>query len=30
VTQQIGEHYALVTFPAGTNFEEGYTVEPIK
>jgi hypothetical protein len=29
VTEQIGDHYALVTFPAGTNYEEGFTVEPI-
>jgi hypothetical protein len=30
VTEQLGEHYALVTFPAGTNYEEGFTVEPLK
>jgi hypothetical protein len=30
VTEQIGDHYALVTFPAGTNYDEGFTVEPIR
>lgn len=30
VTEQLGEHYALVTFPAGTSYEEGFTVEPIR
>jgi hypothetical protein len=29
VSERMGDHYALVTFPQGTAFEEGYTVEPI-
>jgi len=29
VTQLLDEHYSLVTFPAGTTFEEGYTVEKL-
>lgn len=30
ITQRIGDHYALVTFPKGTNYEEGFTVEPVR
>jgi hypothetical protein len=29
VTQLLDEHYSVVTFPAGTAFEEGYTVEKL-
>lgn len=29
ISQKMGGHYALVTFPEGTKYEEGYTVEPI-
>jgi hypothetical protein len=29
IAQKMGGHYALVTFPQGTQYEEGYTVEPI-
>lgn len=29
VTQLLDEHYSVVTFPAGTPFEEGYTVEKL-
>lgn len=29
ISERIGDHYALVTFPQGTTYEEGYTVEPI-
>jgi hypothetical protein len=27
VTQLLNDHYSVVTFPTGTPFEEGYTVE---
>jgi hypothetical protein len=31
VTERLNDHYAVVTFPAGTWFEEkGYLVEPIR
>lgn len=30
IAQTMGGHYALVTFPQGTQYEEGYTVEPIR
>jgi len=29
VTEMLDEHYSLVTFPAGTMFEEGNTVEKL-
>ena len=29
IAQTMGGHYALVTFPQGTQYEEGYTVEPM-
>jgi hypothetical protein len=29
VAQKMGDHYALVTFPEGTKYEEGYTIEPM-
>lgn len=25
----LDEHYSVITFPAGTTFEEGYTVEKL-
>jgi hypothetical protein len=30
ITQKMGGHYALVVFPQGTQYAEGYTVEPIR
>jgi hypothetical protein len=27
ISQKIGGHYVVVTFPAGTQYEEGYTIE---
>lgn len=30
VTERLGEHYAVVTFPQGTSYDEGYTVESIR
>jgi hypothetical protein len=30
IAQKMGGHYALVTFPQGTQYEEGYTVEQIR
>jgi hypothetical protein len=29
VTELLDEHYSVVAFPAGTTFEEGYTVEKL-
>lgn len=29
VTQLLDEHYSVVTFPAGTTFEEGNTIEKL-
>jgi len=29
ISQTMGGHYALVTFPEGTKLEEGYTIEPM-
>jgi hypothetical protein len=29
VTQLLDEHYSVVTFPVGTPFEEGYTIEKL-
>jgi len=29
VTELLDEHYSVVTFPAGTTFEEGNTVEKL-
>jgi len=29
ISQKMGGHYALVTFPQGTQYQEGYTVEPM-
>jgi hypothetical protein len=30
ISQKMGGHYAMVTFPQGTQYQEGYTVEPIQ
>jgi len=30
VTELLDDHYSVVTFPAGTPFEEGFTVEKVK
>jgi hypothetical protein len=29
ISQKMGGHYAMVTFPQGTQYQEGYTVERI-
>ena len=29
ISQKMGGHYAMVTFPQGTQYHEGYTVEPM-
>jgi hypothetical protein len=29
ISEKMGGHYAMVTFPEGTKVEEGYTVEPM-
>lgn len=29
ISQKMGGHYAMVTFPQGTQYQEGYTVEPM-
>ena len=30
ISHKMADHYAMVTFPKGTQYEEGYTVEPIQ
>ena len=30
VTELLDDHYSVVTFPAGTTFEEGFTVEKVQ
>jgi len=30
VTELINDHYSVVTFPAGTTLEEGFTVEKVR
>jgi hypothetical protein len=29
VKELLDEHYSVVTFPAGTSFDEGYTIEKL-